>query len=281
MPKLYITKWAPTRGIIVVYAKIDKPLSPAGYIERAWVCTPGRRYKQSFLLDREVFLTEKAARANAKERFRIALERAQGNLTYLREGFAQINKLLVHKPSTPVQDCHAFRDLRVQSEGVPIVKPPRSKQTSEEPMLFCADPKFGLNHQALAILAFLSGLPPSFAPYDPKTGRYDVNIQTFPWYSGLETGVALVVHRNWTAEGRCMVIAFGECRKTDQIFVEHWEEPREPPNGPTVERRDRLKGLKMGAVRTTFDRGEVGAAADQVYALMERFYSEQPKKVAK
>lgn len=141
-------------------------------------------------------------------------------------------------------------------------------------MLFCADPTLGLNFQALAILAFLAGRPPSFAPYDPTLGRFSVCIQTFPWYNGREAGIALVIYQGATASGACRIITFGECRNTDGIFVEHWEETREPFNGPTVEERERRASTLLGCERTSFDRGQIGVVADYIYDLMASFYAE-------
>lgn len=149
-------------------------------------------------------------------------------------------------------------------------------------MRTCADPSFGLNHQALAILHFLAGLPPSFAPYDQRLGQFNVCIQTFPWYNGREQGVALVIYRGSSHAGPCQVVAFGECRGTDGIFVEWWEEPCEPLNGPNVFDRDQLMGAKEQAgaktiERTSFDNGQVGAAVHHIYHLLETFYLERPQ----
>lgn len=147
-------------------------------------------------------------------------------------------------------------------------------------MMSCADPTFGLNHQALAILQFLAARPPSFAPYDSELGRYKVHIRTYPWFNGREKGVALVIHRDSGPVGPCRVVVFGESRGTDMIFVEHWEEPFEPLNGPSLIERERLVEAKekAGAKTVTrldgFEEGEVGAAADVVYGLMEEFYKE-------
>lgn len=151
-------------------------------------------------------------------------------------------------------------------------------------MLFCADPTFGLNRQALAILHYLAGLPPSFARYDQDLGRYSIFIRTYPWLNGREKGVALVVFRGSGPEGPCRVIAFGEDRGSSGLFVEHWEEPVDPLNGPTVADRDLLMEAKERAgaktvERVDFNEGRIGEAASHIYDLMEQFYSEKTLKL--
>jgi len=148
--------------------------------------------------------------------------------------------------------------------------------------MFCADPSFGLNAQALAILHFLAGMTPSFAPFDPTLGCYKVCIRTFPWYNGREMGVALIIHREAMSAGPCRIIAFGESRNSDAIFVEYWEEPMSPFNGPTIENRssafEELAGAKT-IKRVSFNCGEVGKASDHIYDLMKTFYLEKPLRL--
>lgn len=141
----------------------------------------------------------------------------------------------------------------------------------------CADPTFGIKSQALAILQLLAGQDPTFADWDPKTGRYDISIQTFPWYNGSEKGVCLVVRAGRTRLGEPHLhIAFGECRSTDGIFVEQWE-AREPFNCPTLENRDEKVGDAAYKDRASFPCGQIGQAADFIVDCMTEFCAKAEK----
>ena len=58
-------------------------------------------------------------------------------------------------------------------------------------------------------------------------------ITTWAWYNCRERGVALTVERYRVSR---LVIVFGECRNSDEIFVDSWEGlPGDYSNGPKVE----------------------------------------------
>lgn len=135
---------------------------------------------------------------------------------------------------------------------------------------------FGLNYQALAILHFLAGRDPDFATY--TNGRYDIEVETFPWYNGWEKGVCLVVRRG-PGDNRALCITFGEHRNTDGIFVDHWEDTA-PHNCPTLENVDEAAYEKAYCNRKSFEYGRAGDAAGHIYELMEGYYVAQAKKAA-
>lgn len=145
-------------------------------------------------------------------------------------------------------------------------------------MRYCADTSFGLNYQALTLLAFLSGRPPSFADFDSTRSQYKVCIQTFPWYNGSMTGVSLVIFKEPRSTAPCRVIVFGESRGSDAIVVEYWDQYDRPDGPPTYADRCERPGLKV-VLSGTFARGEIGSAAEHIYGLMEAFYKDGPKLV--
>jgi hypothetical protein len=152
------------------------------------------------------------------------------------------------------------------------VGPPKETYMSSSPM--CADPSFGVKAPALAIMALLSQTAPDFAEWDAKYQKYLVKIQTFPWYNGREKGVCLMVQRH-TGGTEAFCVTFGECRGSDRIFVEGWEQP-EPFNQPTVEERERVLGEQgtedLYQNRKTFSRKQLVEVSDHVYSLMAAWY---------
>ncbi len=124
----------------------------------------------------------------------------------------------------------------------------------------CADPSFGLSAQALAILQLLAGEDPTFADYED--GRYLVTIETFPWYNGKEKGVALTVQ---AYSQSCLIIAFGEHRASDQIFVEHWVDAEPPFNCPTP---------TTHSTRDVFPARNYAAVVDHILDLMKAYYND-------
>lgn len=136
----------------------------------------------------------------------------------------------------------------------------------------CADPTFGINSQALAILQLLAGQDPIFADWNPKTGRYEVTIKTYPWYAGREKGVCLVVKpKEHNSDRKHLHIVFGEDRGTDGIFVEKWE-ASEPFNCPTPENRDEKVGDEAYQNRASFPYGQIGHAVECIIKTMRDFY---------
>jgi hypothetical protein len=137
-----------------------------------------------------------------------------------------------------------------------------------------ADPTFGLNSQALAILHMLAGREPDFATY--TNGRYNIDVQTFPWYNGRERGVCLVV-RHSLGSLRALHVAFGEERMSDAIFVDTWEDDL-PNNSPTLEGANQEVYDKAYRDRKHFNYGRVGDAAEFVYEAMRCYYEAQAEK---
>lgn len=133
----------------------------------------------------------------------------------------------------------------------------------------CADPSFGINAQALAILQLLAGEDPTFADYEEN--RYLVTIKTFPWYNGRENGVALTVQ---AYSPSCLVITFGENRASDQVFVEYWVEPCEPFNQPTPTNRH-----TRHTERITFPAKNYGEVVSFITDVMSRYYKETRAKI--
>lgn len=125
MPRLYITKWVLARGILVTDAEVEDAPTPRGHVPRAWVSLPGLRYKRPLLLGREVFYSLKEAKADARKRFRAALQVAETQFKYLTEAKVRLEHdgLLVHKKGAIVNRCHAFE---VHSEGPGYVEGKRS-----------------------------------------------------------------------------------------------------------------------------------------------------------
>lgn len=73
-----------------------------------------------------------------------------------------------------------------------------------------ADPTLGLDSQARAVLAALSGLE---APEGIRT-------ETAAWYNGRETGIVITATVGFGAGG--LHIAIFEHRNSDDIVVSHW-----------------------------------------------------------
>lgn len=139
----------------------------------------------------------------------------------------------------------------------------------------CADLTFGLQPQALAIAHLLAGMVPDFADWDEESDRFDVEINTFPWYNGEEKCVCLLVWQR--SRDHCLHIVFGEDRKTDALFVEHWEDER-PPNCPTLEsaNKDAYEGASCN--RELFEASEAGTVAERIFDLMAMFYADLDPK---
>jgi hypothetical protein len=108
---------------------------------------------------------------------------------------------------------------------------------------------------------------PEYVVDDGETG---VNWHTFPWYNGREKGVAVRMGMN----DRVLTVTFGECRGTDDIFVDSWESDQswrayEPAT--VAEFPD-----EAYAARHTTRNPQ--AAADKVLAKMRAFYKAQKKE---
>lgn len=89
-------------------------------------------------------------------------------------------------------------------------------------MTTLADPSFGLDGVARAMLALLSEIPPTFAEFDKQRGEYDVHLQTRPFYEGLSGWVAIILHPHIEPHGDCKIVVFGEDFNSDNIIVQDW-----------------------------------------------------------
>lgn len=120
------------------------------------------------------------------------------------------------------------------------------------PSSACADPTFGLNPQSIAVLHLMTGL---YLPTEEPP-------RTFPWYNGLENGIAFVVRRG----KKWRVIVVGEDVRSDNLFVEFWDQPERPFNAPTIEQREAVAGLTLE--RTPFESGSIASVAELATNLM-------------
>jgi len=145
----------------------------------------------------------------------------------------------------------------------------------------CADMSFGLNAQALAVATLLAQREPDFADYEQHA--YQVRIRTYPWYNGRERGVAFVVQKDWGPES--VILAVAECRSSDGIFVEEWEQDLAPYNGPSLVERGEALGeaadTEVYKNRKTFNYGQIGKVADYVYGRMDRWYQAEKTRKAR
>jgi hypothetical protein len=99
-----------------------------------------------------------------------------------------------------------------------------------------ADATLGLSAQALALLAILARRECSnISAWDKTAQEYEADIKTYPWYDGRERGVVLVIRFDFVSK-KALCITFGECRSSDDIFVDHWVmEERSFLNPPTIQ----------------------------------------------
>lgn len=123
----------------------------------------------------------------------------------------------------------------------------------------CADLTFGINPQAWAVLQLLSAVELNKHPQGLR------RISTFPWFNGRERGICLVASRH--PNQPCLLLAFGEDRKSDRIFVEFWEQ-EEPFSAPSVEGRPVDVGDAAYKARVFFPHGEVGKVTSHIAEVL-------------
>jgi hypothetical protein len=137
-----------------------------------------------------------------------------------------------------------------------------------------AETNLGISGQALAVLAVLAQREPDFAPYDEKFHDYEYEVTTSAWYNGRERGISLVISKG-ISRIPPLVITFGECRSSDDIFIDSWVGKRRFLNPPTVVdfpesayetrtlveygRVDRTVSVIVGKIRDYFTSMAVGA----------------------
>lgn len=136
-----------------------------------------------------------------------------------------------------------------------------------------ADPTFGLNSQALAILALLAQTAPTDVAYDKKTKLFAVFIQTFPFYNGRERGVCLAVQRGAGGGGETMLLAFAEHRNTDGIILQKQMIAHSVMNMPTI---DDFSEDSYRA-RESFDWGACGRVVNVILGHIAEFCGEKSK----
>lgn len=142
--------------------------------------------------------------------------------------------------------------------ATPDPKPtaPKNKLTPDRP-----DPTFGIGAQPLAILQLLADIEPTYADF--SHGRYQIAVETFPWYGG----VALQVFKD-PYPRQALIIAFTENNISDRIEVLHWLIPLEAArsSGPTID--DKPEGVS----RRVFPFGDLAAAIPYITGLMQHYY---------
>ena len=128
------------------------------------------------------------------------------------------------------------------------------------------EPNFGINWQALSVLANLQsrdGLECSW-----KDGRYRAMVMSAPWYNGRERGV--VFYLQHLASARQVNIAVFEHRVGDHICATEWEGEL-TLNPPTLE--DVPTGRRNSLFDERWPNGYVADAANWIYDRLERFWS--------
>lgn len=140
-----------------------------------------------------------------------------------------------------------------------------------------ADLSFGLSPQALAVATLLATRQPDFAEYDERLQTWLGHVATYPWYNGRERGVAFALRKNWAC-CKVLILVLAECRNSDAIFVEEWEQAT-LSNAPSIENRLRLLGeegdRKVYKARWICGEGQIGKAADYIYERMARWYHQR------
>lgn len=149
----------------------------------------------------------------------------------------------------------------------------------------CADMSFALNPQALAVGTMLAHRPPDFAEYDKEFRKYNVHIETKPWYNGRERGLVFVMQPSAFGPGKTLYLAVYEHRCSDAICIQEWVEDGTPFNEVSLETRRAALGEEadnqVWQNAKSFPWGAIGKAADYVYKRMERHYQAEAKKRAK
>jgi len=85
-----------------------------------------------------------------------------------------------------------------------------------------ADPTFGLDQHASAMLDLLSTIEPTFAEFEQQAKLFDVCIQTSVYVKGENRWLALTLYPQLAPTGISKVMVFGEDALTDDIYVEDW-----------------------------------------------------------
>jgi len=134
-----------------------------------------------------------------------------------------------------------------------------------------ADLTLGVKPAAAAVLALLQR-EPDFA--DHSGSRYLVEVGTRAWYNGRERGVSLTVQTD-VSDKKHLVITFGECRSSDDIFVDHWVVDGFPPfNAPGVADQPEESYSRREEFRYAEN------AAERIYGIMADYYARRNAEIA-
>lgn len=139
-----------------------------------------------------------------------------------------------------------------------------------------ADTTLNIQAQAYAVLAMLARQEPAFAPYDKERGEYEYEVTTSAWYNGRERGICLVVRRD-IIDKKCLIVTFGECRNSDQIFIDSWEHWGGFLNPPTVADFND-EGYKA---RTYVPYGRVDRAVEVIVEKLTAYFASLPAETPK
>lgn len=110
---IYVTKWVLARGILLVEGTVPQRRGQSYYLYSD-VRGVGRR-ASVVLIGREAFLTLKEARADARERFKVRLKRAQVEHRQALACWDHLEKgadVAVHKAPVTVSKCGPFSQKR-------------------------------------------------------------------------------------------------------------------------------------------------------------------------
>ena len=139
------------------------------------------------------------------------------------------------------------------------------------------DHTFGVNEQALAILALLEQTTPNFAEYIDK--EYQISFNTYPWYNGRERGIVISMQPDQIGEvNKTLHIAFFECRNSDSIHCLRWETSYFYLNSPTFENaRDKAFPDKSSSPYKSFPHEAIGECKDWIINEFTEFYEAHHK----
>lgn len=127
------------------------------------------------------------------------------------------------------------------------------------------DLQLNIKPAAWAVLHRLSEVeaPDALAPR-PDASRWRTT--TWAWYNGHERGISLVVER-YISGGKVqrLVVVFGECRSSDSIFVDSWDDAEgDYSDGPKVEH------MTVAAYEKRKEFPTVDTATEHVRKLVEK-----------
>lgn len=132
-----------------------------------------------------------------------------------------------------------------------------------------ADSTFGIDQQALTLLALLSAETPSFATFDWKAREYLIETETHLFHLGRKKGVCISVRRA-LGDPQALFVAFFEHGSSDLIVVYSWQDayPRVyPPMLPDDDDARRALGFE----RATFEFLRIDLAWKHICDVMKRY----------